>query len=145
MCLRQSRGFYMILNVASDGSRSSQAVGDAVGNAFWNGSPSSGSNAGNTLGIWNWSATCSGSPYSGTFTISGLQPDGAFTGTFTQPSSPGYNGTIGGRLQSGRISFIRRWGTADQQQWDGVVDSSGRMTGNIVGYGGPCTFSASRQ
>ena len=98
-------------------------------------------------GAWRWSATCAGSPFSGTFTISALQADGSFFGQFTSVYSPDvYNGTIAGQLRSGSIVFTRRWRSAGEQQWNGTLDPSGSaMSGNIAGYGGPCTFSANKQ
>jgi hypothetical protein len=76
-------------------------------------------------GTWKWSATCGGSPYSGTFTVA-LQPDNTFYGQFTQDgASAVYNGTIAGRLQAASIVFNRRWGSPGEQQWSGRLDQSG--------------------
>ena len=52
MCLAQARGFYMILNVSTDGSRSSQAVGDAVAGAFWG--TAIANSCSSPVGTWNW-------------------------------------------------------------------------------------------
>jgi hypothetical protein len=100
-----------------------------------------------TVGNWRWQAVCGGSPFSGTFTIPAPQADGSFFGQFLQGYAPEvYNGTIAGRLQAGSIVFTRRWGSPGEQQWNGTLNQSGSaMSGNITGYGGPCTFSANKQ
>jgi hypothetical protein len=94
-------------------------------------------------GRWSWSGTCNGSTYTGSFTIPSVNGDGTFGGAFQQNGTAAYDGTIAGRIQSGKVSFIRRWTGPDQQQWDGTLDQS-RMVGNITGFGGPCTFTANR-
>jgi hypothetical protein len=118
--------------------RSGGGAGSSSGGGTTNGSFSA------NVGRWSWSATCSGSVYTGTFTIANVNPDGTFGGAFQQNGTASYDGTIAGRFQSGRVSFTRRWSGPDQQQWDGTLDQT-RMAGTIAGFGAPCTFTANKQ
>jgi hypothetical protein len=89
-------------------------------------------------GTWDESAKCPGGSSSGPFTISNQQPDGTFDGTFT-------DSTIAGRFQTNAVTFTRRGGWGEQH-WTATLDSTYRkMTGDITGKYGPCTFSAVKQ
>jgi hypothetical protein len=144
-CVGPARGIYMILTVTTNGyARSASALGTAINNSFWNasstGAQPNGPNTANVTGNWNWSANCNGSAYNGVFTISNQQPDGTFSGAFSD------TGTIAGRVQPGRVTFGRYWGGQQPgQQWDATLDQTGRtMAGNVTGN---CTgtFSASKE
>lgn len=149
ICYDLGNRFIVTIVVAQSGSSSmtTDNVRDQIYNViFAAGAPAGAGAVSGSGSTWSWSATCFGSVYTGTFAVTNRQSNGTFSGTFAQNGSASYNGTIAGQVQSLGISFTRRWNTPDSQQWTGTLDPTRTtMSGNITGFGGPCTFSANKQ
>lgn len=92
-------------------------------------------------GHWNWQASCPEGAYSGDFGIGDLAADGSFSGGFANG-----NGSLQGRAQGARISFVRTLFDL-RQEWTATVVANKMEQGAILRpteQKSACSFVATR-